>query len=298
MLHKRVIVGSLLIVSLVLGLWLDGVIDRLALPGPIADALHKETFPPGTLLFPVIAALSLIASRELAAMLRHKGINASARASTTAAVIGLVVSTFVPEYWPAVEAAALVATAAVGVLVASMVFHARHCTVEGVIAATGSTLLAFVYLGLLFGFLMAIRRQHEVWIILWVLLVTKSCDIGAYFTGRAIGRHKLIPWLSPGKTWEGLIGGITFASIIGALGAWILGQAGVPASPSPLVGVLAGVLFALVGHAGDLMASVLKRDAGVKDSGSALPGMGGLIDVLDSALLVFPAAYWLLVLTA
>ncbi len=298
MLRKRVIVGSLLILSLVLGLWLDGVIDRLTLPGPLADWLNRETFPPGTLLFPVAAWLSLIAARELAVMLRRKGIAASARASTTAALIGLVVSTFVPEAMPAVNAAALVATAAVAVLVASIVFHARHCTVEGVIAATGSTLFAFVYLGLLFGFLMAIRRQHEVWIILWVLLVTKSCDIGAYFTGSAIGKHKLIPWLSPGKTWEGLFGGIAFASLIGALGAWLLGRAGVVASPTPAVGAAAGVLFALVGHAGDLMASVLKRDTGVKDTGTALPGMGGLIDVLDSPLLVFPAAYWLLVLTA
>lgn len=298
MLSKRVIVGSLLILLLVAGLWLDGLIDRVALPAPFAKLVRDGTFPPGSLLFPVIAALSLIAARELAAMLRHKGINASARASTVAALVGLVVSTFVPETASPVTAAASVCTAAVVVLVASMVFHARHCAVEGVIAATGSTLLAFVYLGLLFGFLMAIRREHEVWIILWVLLVTKACDIGAYFTGRAIGRHKLIPWLSPGKTWEGLIGGIVLASFVGAAGAWQLGRANIPASPTPLIGVFAGVLFAIVGHAGDLMASVLKRDAGVKDSGSALPGMGGLIDVLDSPLLVFPAAYWLLVLTA
>ena len=294
MLRKRVIAGSLLIASLILGLWLDGLIDRVALPTPLADLFGIATYPPGTLLFPVVAALCLVAAREMAAMLRRKGIAASARASTVAALVGLVVSTFVPETADPLTAAALVASAAVGVLVASMVFHARHCSVEGVIAATGSTLLAFVYLGLLFGFLMAIRRHNEVWLLLWVLLVTKSCDTGAYFTGRAIGRHKLIPWLSPGKTWEGLFGGVVLASIVGALGAWILGRAGVAGSPSPLVGVLAGVLFSLVGHAGDLMASVLKRDAGVKDSGTAVPGMGGLIDVLDSLLLVFPAAYWLL----
>lgn len=297
MLRKRVIVGSLLILSLVLVLWLDGVIDRLAMPTWVGGLLGRETFPPGTLLFPLAAGLSLIAARELAAMLRRKGIAASARASTTAALVGLVVATFVPEALSAVDAAAVVATAAVGVLVASIVFHARHCTVEGVIAATGSTLFAFVYLGLLFGFLLAIRRQHEVWIILWVLLVTKSCDIGAYFTGSAIGRHKLIPWLSPGKTWEGLFGGIVFASLIGAVGALLLGRSGVEGSPTPGVGAAAGVLFSLVGHAGDLMASVLKRDTGVKDTGSALPGMGGLIDVLDSPLLVFPAAYWLLALS-
>jgi CDP-diglyceride synthetase len=59
-----------------------------------------------------------------------------------------------------------------------------------------------------------------VWTVLWVLLVTKSCDIGAYFTGRAIGRHKLIPWLSPGKTWEGLVGGVALSALV----AWGINQ--------------------------------------------------------------------------
>jgi CDP-diglyceride synthetase len=168
---------------------------------------------------------------------------------------------------------------------------------SGAIINLSCGLLTMAALGFLPGMLLQLRLTHSAWTLLGVLLLIKSCDIGAYFTGRAIGKHKLIPWLSPGKTWEGLFGGIAFASLIGALGAWLLGRAGVVASPTPAVGALAGVLFSLVGHAGDLMASVLKRDTGVKDTGTALPGMGGLIDVLDSPLLVFPAAYWLLVLT-
>jgi phosphatidate cytidylyltransferase len=297
-LGKRLIVGSLLIAALVAGLWLDALLDRTPLPGPLASWAGVPTFPPGTLIFVVAVGLSVIASRELAAMLRRKGIAASARANTVAALLGLIVATFVPEAMAALDAAALVASAAVLVLVASVVFHARHLSVEGVVAAVGSTLLAFVYLGLLFGFLLAIRREHEVWVILWVLLVTKSCDIGAYFTGRAVGRHKLIPWLSPGKTWEGLGGGVAVAGLVGMGGAALMARAGVEGGPGPWLGLASGVCFALVGHAGDLMASVLKRDAGVKDSGSALPGMGGILDVLDSPLLVFPAAYWVLTLGA
>lgn len=298
MLGKRLIVGSLLIAGVVLGLWLDAVVDNLPLPSVLAEAFGRETFPPGTVIFVVVTGLSFEAARELAAMLARKGIAASARASCAAALIGLLVSTFVPESTDGVRAVAVVATAAAVVLFASMVFHSRRQSVEGVVAATGGTLLAFVYLGLMFGFLLAIRRHHEVWTVLWVLIVTKSCDIGAYFTGRAIGRHKLIPWLSPGKTWEGLGGGIVVASLVGSGGAWLLDLAGVEHGPGPLVGALAGLIFANVGQAGDLMASMLKRDAGVKDSGRSLPGMGGLIDVLDSPLLVFPAAYWLLTLAA
>ena len=294
MLGKRLIVGSLLIAGLILGLWLDALVDNLPLPGFLIEPTGRETFPPGSVMFLIVVALSFLAARELTAMLARKGIQASKRACCTAALLGLSVSTFVPEGTAAIHAVALVATTAAVVLFASMVFYSRHQEVEGVMASTAGTLLAFVYLGLMFGFLLAIRRQHEVWTVLWVLLVTKSCDIGAYFTGRAIGRHKLIPWLSPGKTREGLAGGVVAASLVGAGGAWLLRAAAVEHAPEVWVGALAGVLFANVGQAGDLMASMLKRDAGVKDSGDTLPGMGGLIDVLDSPLLVFPAAYWLL----
>lgn len=290
--------GTLLIAGLVLGLWLDEVVENLALPGFLIDTLGHETFPPGTVIFLIVIGLSMEAARELAAMLDRKGIASSARATCGAALIGLLVSTFVLESTDGTVAVAVVATAAACVLFASMVFYSRKQSVEGVIAATGGTLLAFVYLGLMFGFLLAIRRHHEVWTVLWVLIVTKSCDIGAFFTGRAIGKHKLIPWLSPGKTWEGLAGGIVVASLVGAVGGWLLDRAGVVGSPGPLIGALGGLIFANVGQAGDLMASMLKRDAGVKDSGTSLPGMGGLIDVLDSPLLVFPAAYWLLTLAA
>ena len=293
MLGKRLIVGSLLILGLIGSLWLDAFVDTMQLPGFLAR-LYKPTAPPGLVMFVIIVPIACVAAVELTRMLGRKGIAVSARASCGAALIGLLVSCLVPEKTHGVEAVALVSTAAAVVLFGSMVFYSRKQSVEGVVAATGGTLMAFVYLGLMFGFLLAIRRHHAVWTVLWVLLVTKSCDIGAYFTGRAIGRHKLIAWLSPGKTWEGLMGGLVLAAGVGALGAWLLRSRGITDGPSVGLGAFAGVLFGCVGQAGDLMASMLKRDVGVKDSGSSLPGMGGLIDVLDSPLLVFPAAYWIL----
>ncbi len=296
MLGKRLIVGSLLIVGLIAALWLDAYVDTLALPDWLAQ-LYKPTPPPGLVMFVIIVPMACMAAVELAHMLKRKGIAASARASCGAALLGLLISCLVPEQTTGVEAVALVSTTAALVLFGSMVFYSRKQSVEGVVAATGGTLVAFVYLGLMFGFLLAIRRHHAVWIVLWVLMVTKSCDIGAYFTGKSIGKHKLIPWLSPGKTWEGLIGGLMLAAAVGALGAWLLNEQGIPGSPSVRIGGISGVLFGCVGQAGDLMASMLKRDVGVKDSGSSLPGMGGLIDVLDSPLLVFPAAYWILTLS-
>jgi phosphatidate cytidylyltransferase len=169
-------------------------------------------------------------------------------------------------------------------------------------AASGAAAFAFIYLGLLAGFLLALRRDQSAWAILGVLLIIKSCDIGAYFTGRAIGRHKLIPWLSPGKTWEGLLGGAALSAAVGVGVAWVARSLELPEHARPLafsqmsfgLAALIGVAFGLVGQAGDLFESVLKRDAGMKDSGRSLPGFGGVLDVADSVLLVAPIAYWVL----
>ncbi|MEN0021134.1 MAG: phosphatidate cytidylyltransferase, partial [Planctomycetota bacterium] len=167
---------------------------------------------------------------------------------------------------------------------------------DGTIATAGSALLIFAYPGLAMGCFLAIRHEHSAWILLWIFATTKSSDIGAYFTGKAIGRRKLIPWLSPGKTWEGLFGGIAFASAVGALGAWLLQANLDPQAPSPWIGLLLGAIIAVLGQLGDLAASMFKRDAGVKDSGSRIPGFGGLLDLADSTLIVGVAAYWTLLL--
>jgi phosphatidate cytidylyltransferase len=240
--------------------------------------------------------VSVLAAREMAALLEAEGIEGSKRMMTFASITGLLVSCLVPAAAPAIVAVAVVMTAAVAVLVIAMVFYSRHRTVEGVIAATGGVLLSFVYLGLMFGFLLAIRREYPALVLLWVLLMTKACDIGAYFTGKAIGKRKLIPWLSPGKTWEGLAGGVALSAVVGGVGMGIVSRLTSLSVPDWWHGALIGAILGLVGQLGDLLESLLKRDAGSKDSGSSIPGFGGVLDVLDSPLLAAPVAFWWLYL--
>ena len=117
------------------------------------------------------------------------------------------------------------------------------------------------------------RDAHGLALLVWAFIVTWSTDIGAYFAGRRFGRRKLAPTISPNKTVEGLIGGIAAATIFG--GAWAIST-----GLGPALLALAPVL-ALAAQAGDLFESGLKRRAGVKDSGTWLPGHGGALDRLD-----------------
>jgi len=121
--------------------------------------------------------------------------------------------------------------------------------------------------------LLWIRERAGLDLLVWVFIVTWSTDIGAYFTGRALGKRKLAPAISPGKTVEGLWGGIGAATLFGA--AWVIGMG---------LGqglLLLAPLFGLTAQAGDLFESWMKRRSGKKDSGNWLPGHGGVLDRLD-----------------
>jgi phosphatidate cytidylyltransferase len=135
------------------------------------------------------------------------------------------------------------------------------------------------------------RDAHGIYLLVWAFIVTWSTDIGAYFAGRRFGKRKLAPRISPGKTVEGLYGGIAAATLLG--GAWALAT-GLGTALLALAPVLA-----LAAQAGDLFESRMKRRAGVKDSAAWLPGHGGALDRLDGLVpvAVLTAAAQLLGLT-
>ena len=125
-----------------------------------------------------------------------------------------------------------------------------------------------------------------VWLIL-ALVPTWAADVAAYVVGARIGRRKIAPRISPGKTWEGTLAGFGAAAVVALL---IATSAGIKTGPTLLLALLIGP----VGFASDLLESAIKRAAGAKDSGTLLPGHGGVLDRIDSLVLVAPAVAFVL----
>jgi phosphatidate cytidylyltransferase len=136
--------------------------------------------------------------------------------------------------------------------------------------------------------------QEGRWWLIYLLLITKISDAGAYFVGRLWGKHRLAPLLSPNKTWEGAIGGGLF-SVIFSLFFTLLAQKGIIEGfhISFLTALVMGVVLAILGQLGDLAESLLKRDADIKDS-NHLPGLGGVLDMMDSLFFTTPFLYYFL----
>jgi phosphatidate cytidylyltransferase len=188
---------------------------------------------------------------------------------------------------------AALAGTTVAVLVATL---ARVSERERVLPTAGATLFSVLYVGLLGSYLVAVRAvptpgmAGQLLTLYFAILM--SGDAAAYYVGRAFGRHKLAPRVSPGKTVEGALGGFG-GSLVGALVSQATFYQQLPIWHAVVLAVAVGAL----GQLGDLAESLLKRGAGVKDSSAILPGHGGLLDRLDSLLLPAPVLYyyWLLV---
>ena len=176
----------------------------------------------------------------------------------------------------------------IGTLVAATL---RGAPYDKMIASSGATILGVLYVVLLGSYLVAVRTgfQHALSadLLSFFFLILMGADIGAYYVGRAIGKHKLAPTISPGKTWEGLFGGVIAALALAAVAHfWFF-----PELPLKWALPLAAVMIVL-GILGDLTESALKRGAGAKDAAKILPGHGGILDRLDSLLFNAPLLYY------
>lgn len=174
-------------------------------------------------------------------------------------------------------------------------------TPETRVESLASTLFGLVYVSLMMHYFVAIVTPlpgdsvpagGRLLLCLWVVVVVKFCDMGALLSGLAFGRHRMSPQISPKKTWEGAVGGVLISMGVGALFAGLARDV-FPTHMTPLVAALMAAPLAVLGIVGDLVESVLKRRANLKDSGVTIPGIGGVFDLSDSLLPAAPVAYFL-----
>jgi phosphatidate cytidylyltransferase len=246
----------------------------------------------------VLALVSALGARELLDLAGRGNVHAiRPLALLSAAAVPLLVyaATATPgvRSWMAVWWPYL--TAIWVILLLSWILAVRS-PAERPIAAASVTLLAVAYTGVLPAFLLPIRHSGfalkswaGAWLVFFPLVVTWVCDTAAMFGGRALGGPKLAPTVSPGKTRSGSTAGVIGGLLIAPLfGFWIFPRVGLDIPIWQLVAI-AGVL-SIVGQVGDLAESLLKREAGVKDSSHLIPGHGGVLDRFDSLYFVIPAA--------
>ena len=186
------------------------------------------------------------------------------------------------------------------VLVVFAVFFAQGIRYKArdAVRNISATLLGFVYIPVLGCHILDLRhfavgrRSLGEQTVIWFVLVAKSVDMGAFFVGRRLGRTKMSPVISPKKSVEGLVGGILSALVVGVL---LYHLPITSMAPLPLVLTMAvSVCIAISGQLGDLAESMIKRDVEVKDSSGSMPGLGGILDVVDCLLISGPVTYYLL----
>ncbi|MEM9941086.1 MAG: CDP-archaeol synthase [Planctomycetota bacterium] len=302
MLKRRLISAGIIIPSIIGILWLD---HWLGTDGQVGR--------PGLILIPIMILTACLAALELVEMF----FNVASQVNRKAIIVGTALMVLVmatPVLWRDYPPDCIlgrfgfVFSGFVVAMVVTFLFEMLGYRVESnqpkgeVIDRLARSVLIFGYLAMFFGFLIPHRylANNSIGILAIVLVFTtvKLSDATAYFAGKRFGTIKLAPQLSPGKTVQGaigaLIGGVVGALIVGFPVARLL--FGIP-FPQPIWWLVAfGVIVTLAGMMGDLAESLMKRDLATKDSSSWLPGLGGVLDIMDSLIFALPVSYifWLI----
>jgi phosphatidate cytidylyltransferase len=261
------------------------------LVGLVVGVLAFDPAPWYPFLLALLILLAILACWEL-----HQLFAATSR-PPYALCLGSVVAVLLAN-WPAHVGVScdawhvVIRTFTAAVMAAFLVEMATFREPGGSVVRIALTVWVSAYLGLLPSFLAQLRwlpGGDGVAALSLAIFVPKCCDIGAYFTGRVLGRHRMSPILSPKKTWEGLAGGLT-AAVLVAVGL----NRYKAVLPNDLVAAGFGLTVGVAGVLGDLAESLIKRDCRQKDASHVVPGFGGVLDVIDSILFAAPVAYaWL-----
>lgn len=264
----------------------------VALPILIASIVLPSYIPETVWIFVAIAIFALAAGLFEFYTLTKK---LELKADAGIAYLGAAALTVAFVFDAPAKASDLMIATLAGFVIAVLATQTFRFQVDfsKMLTGVGVTILGVLYVVFLGGFLIATRMGFEshpflsTHLLGFFFLVVMGADSGAYFAGRALGKHKLAPKISPGKTWEGVIGGLVTAGAFAALATfWFFPE--LPYQWSiPLAMVMAAVSVL-----GDLAESAMKRGSGTKDAASILPGHGGLLDRLDSLLFNAPILYY------
>lgn len=284
MLRWRILLGVVFIGALVGLSWLDFATT------------------PGAWLLPLAIVVGLAAAHEVVTLLARGG-HYPLPAVIYGGTVLVIASNAIPLFWfpppddqpldqlgwPLVAFALVVLAALVGEI-------SRYRHPGGVVVNVALATFGVAYVGVLLSFAVQLRMLGGpvtgMVALIAMLAVVKMGDIGAYTVGRLFGRHKMAPYVSPGKTMEGAAGALAFACLAAWLAfAYLPGWLACNKSEHSWSWLLFGIAVGLAGMAGDLAESLLKRDLGAKDSSEWLPGFGGVLDLIDSILFAAPVAY-------
>ncbi len=261
----------------------------------------------GFVYLAVVTGIVLLGLREFYTLIENKGADPLVSYGLAGGAALPVVAYVGSEY----HATVLMTAVLLGVMVAQL----RKARIRDALASISGTFFGVFYVGWLLSHAVVLREFHSVvesrygfaaaagldpdvgaFLMIFAMTSVVASDTGAYFAGRAYGRRKLAPSISPGKTVEGAVGGVIFGAVMGMACKFLFDNLWPDLSDIygyAFAGCLAAVL-AGVGIVGDLVESLLKRDAAQKDAGQLLPGMGGVLDRIDSSLLAIPIMYYLM----
>jgi phosphatidate cytidylyltransferase len=278
MLKHRLFFGILMTVLFIAVVIFDGWLDG-SLTASEADNKQIQ----GTVFCLLIVLLAIPAQLELSKLAEAKSLRIFTPVTTIASIF-FATNRYFLQFIEIRPDTCLIFLSVI-VLFALLLYQYIFYNISGVLANCGASYFSILYLGLLSSFCMEIRLKFGLWPLLMFVFVVKFADIGAYTIGSMLGKHKFSPKISPGKTWEGMGGAVAFA-IIAAVGFALSFDI-----MSWWFAVIYAVCLAFIGQIGDLVESMIKRDAEKKDSANKVPGFGGILDIIDSPLVAAPFGY-------
>jgi len=238
----------------------------------------------------IVAGITALTLYEFYGLLKHMGYDPFDKLGVTLGAIVILGPFYLGKY--GVQTIDLMAFAVVAFSIRILSEREPQNRVETLAAS----LFGLIYVPMMLQYLVRIvmiqnpRPQTGLVLFLWVIAVPKFCDVGALLIGTAFGKHRMAPVISPKKSWEGAVGGLLVTALVGGGVAWGA-HAYLPEKFTPLFAALIAIPIGALGIVADLVESIIKRRATIKDSGATIPGIGGMFDVTDSLILTAPAAW-------